>query len=66
MIINAAAVDSRIKAESLIGKKIVWETSAKKVVNGKITGAHGRNGCMKAVFEQGMPGQSIGNKVKID
>ena len=66
IIVNAATIDSRIKAESLIGKKVVWETPAKKVVSGKVSGTHGRNGSMKVLFEQGMPGQSIGNKVKIE
>ncbi len=53
-------------AAKLLGKQVVWTTPAGKDIRGKITGTHGRNGCVKALFESGVPGQAVGTKVKID
>lgn len=66
MVLSIAGVDSREKAEKLIGKKVVWKSPAGKALAGKIASAHGNSGAVKAIFETGMPGQSLGQKVSIE
>ena len=66
MIIQVNDADSKEKASELVGKKVMWKTSAGKVINGKIASAHGNSGALRVIFETGMPGQSIGTKVNIE
>lgn len=68
MILKIEKFESKEKAKSLIGKTVVWTSpgKGKKEIKGKITAAHGNKGCVRASFEKGMPGQSIGEKVKIE
>ena len=66
MIVQVSSVDSKDKASKLVGKKAVWKTSAGKVINGKIASIHGNSGALRVIFETGMPGQSIGTKIKIE
>ncbi|MBI2654781.1 50S ribosomal protein L35ae [Candidatus Woesearchaeota archaeon] len=66
MIVQISDVDSREKAAQLIGKKVIWKTSAGKEISGKVASAHGNSGALRVIFETGMPGQSIGSKVKIE
>ena len=54
------------RAKSLIGKKVVWISPAKREINGEIKTTHGNKGCMRVHFEKGMPGQAIGTKVRIE
>jgi len=54
------------KANALIGKKVVWSSPAKKEIKGLVKSAHGCKGALRVLFEKGMPGQSIGQKVKIE
>jgi len=67
MVIEIESVDSVEKAEKLIGKTVTWTAPGKnqKVLSGKISAAHGAKGTVRAIFETGMPGQSLGQKVKI-
>lgn len=65
MIVRVDSVNTRAKAEKLVGKKVVWESPAKKKVNGEIKSAHGNKGAIRVLFENGMPGQSIGDKVSV-
>jgi len=65
MIIIADGVDSREKAEKLIGKKVAFNTG-KKDIFGEVASAHGSKGAVRVIFEKGMPGQAIGAKVKIE
>ena len=65
MIIKAKGIDTREKAEKLIGKKVVYNTG-KKEIKGKISAAHGNQGALRAIFETGMPGQAIGKKIKVE
>jgi large subunit ribosomal protein L35Ae len=65
MIIAVEGVDSRDKAEKLVGKEVVYATG-KKDIKGKIASAHGNNGAIRAIFETGMPGQCLGKQVKIN
>ncbi len=64
MIIKAKGMDTREKAEKLIGKKVVYNTG-KKEITGKISAVHGNKGALRALFETGMPGQAIGRKIEI-
>jgi large subunit ribosomal protein L35Ae len=67
MVIRAEGVKDRKKAESLAGKTVVFTTeSGKQQIKGKISGAHGNKGAVKARFEKGMPGQAIGKQVSIE
>ncbi|MFO8015994.1 MAG: 50S ribosomal protein L35ae [Candidatus Woesearchaeota archaeon] len=66
MVLEAEGTDSREKAEKLVGKKAVWKSPAGKEIKGEIRAAHGNKGAVRAIFEKGMPGQSIGTKVVIE
>ena len=67
MIIQISEIDTKEKAEKLIGKKVSWHAPGKnkKILSGKITAVHGGKGAVRAIFETGMPGQSLGQKVVI-
>ena len=66
MILLVNSVDNKEKASKLVGKKVVWKTSAGKQLIGKVASAHGNSGALRVIFETGMPGQSIGSKVDIE
>lgn len=66
MIIKIKNINTKEKAKELIGKTILWITPLKKQIKGKITNIHGNSGCVRALFEKGMPGQSLTQKVKIE
>ncbi len=66
MIILVNEIDSKEKANALIGKKVIWSSPAKKEIKGAVKAAHGCKGALRVLFEKGMPGQSIGQKVKIE
>lgn len=68
MIILVDGIDNREKAEKLVGKKVEWNAPGKnkKILTGKVASAHGRKGAVRAIFETGMPGQAIGQKVKLN
>lgn len=66
MIIQVGGVDSKEKAGQLVGKKVIWKTSAGKELNGQISSVHGNSGALRVRFDTGMPGQSIGSKVSIE
>ena len=66
MVIVVEGVDSKDKAAKLVGKNVVWTSPAKKEIKGEIRAAHGNKGAVRVLFEKGMPGQSISNKVKIE
>ena len=55
----------RADAEKFIGREISWTSPAGKVIKGKVSGAHGNKGLVRAIFEKGLPGQAIGTKVEI-
>ena len=66
MIIAVNGIDSREKANQIVGKKVIWKTSAGKELQGKVASAHGNSGALRVIFEHGMPGQSMGTKVVIE
>ena len=66
MIIQVLGVD-KSKAETLVGKQVLYtcEGKDKKQILGEIRAAHGNSGAMRVLFERGMPGQAIGQKVEV-
>ena len=65
MIIIIQGINNKEQAEQLKEKKVVYNTG-KKDITGKISSAHGNKGAVRAIFETGMPGQAIGQKVTIE
>jgi large subunit ribosomal protein L35Ae len=65
LVVTVSDVDSKDKASKLVGKKVIFNTGKKDIV-GKVNAIHGNSGALRAVFEQAMPGQSLGKKVKIE
>lgn len=67
VIIKIENIDSKEKAKEFIGRKVEWKTPGKKnkVLVGEITSTHGNKGLVRARFEKGVPGQMIGEEVKI-
>ncbi|MBW2988915.1 50S ribosomal protein L35ae [Candidatus Woesearchaeota archaeon] len=66
MIVVVKNVESREKASELVGKKVTWKSPAGKEIKGEVRSAHGNSGALRVLFERGMPGQSISNKVVIE
>ena len=64
MIVVVDGVDSKEKAQSLVGKTVVYDTG-KKEIKGEVRSSHGNKGAIRVLFETGMPGQAIGQTVKI-
>jgi len=61
--------DSPEEAEKFIGKTVTWISPGKNKVkiSGKISALHGRKGNVRAIFsEKGLPGQALGQKIKIE
>ncbi|MEK6820753.1 MAG: 50S ribosomal protein L35ae [Nanoarchaeota archaeon] len=56
---------NRAEAEKLAGKNVEWKSPAGKVIKGKISGAHGNKGLVRAIFERGLPGQAVTTPVEI-
>ena len=66
MVVLADGCDTKEKAAKLVGKTVIWTSPAKKEIKGKITAAHGNSGAVRVLFEKGMPGQSVGSRIKIE
>ena len=65
MIVQVDGVDSKEKAAKLIGKSVVWKSTAGKELKGKVSKEHGNKGAVRVIFDTGMPGQSLSGKVSI-
>ncbi len=65
LIIEVPGYNSREKASSLVGKKVIAKISQRKTLVGVISGVHGNSGRVRARFDQGIPGQFIGKRVEI-
>ena len=64
MIIKPEGSTTKEDAQKLVGKKVLYNTG-KKEMQGKVASAHGNSGAIRVIFETGMPGQAIGQKVKL-
>ncbi len=56
---------SRDEAKKLAGKHVSWKSPAGKIINGKISDAHGNKGLVRAIFETGLPGQAVTTEVEV-
>ncbi len=65
MLIEVTGVNSKEEASKLIGKSVSWTSPAGKLIKGKVSGAHGNKGVVRAIFEKGLPGQSVTTDVDI-
>lgn len=58
--------DNVEEAKKGIGKTVAWTSPSGKIIKGVISALHGRKGNVRAIFsEKGLPGQALGQKVKI-
>ncbi len=64
-LLEVEGTKNRKDAEKLVGKEVLWKSPAGKIINGKISGAHGGKGIVRAIFEKGLPGQAITTGVEI-
>lgn len=64
-VVEINEIDSKEKASTLAGKRVVWKTSTGKEIVGKITKAHGNKGAVLTRFNKGLPGQAVGTTVEI-
>lgn len=64
-LIEVEGVASKEAAEKLVGKGVVWKSPAGKEIKGKVSGAHGNKGVVRAIFEKGLPGQAVTTNVEI-
>ena len=56
---------SREEAVKAVGKMVSWKSSSGKVINGKVSSAHGNKGLVRAIFEKGLPGQAMTDEVEV-
>ena len=68
MVLTINDVTTKDAAKKFVGKKVVWNCPGKdkKTIAGKVSAAHGNSGCVRAIFERGMPGQSLGTEVSVE
>lgn len=68
LIVVVPGVDKLEKAKQLLGKSAVWMAPGKKktAIKGKVSSTHGNKGALRVIFERGLPGQSLGQEVKIE
>lgn len=59
------AAKTRKEAEKFVGQSVEWKSPAGKIIKGKIAGAHGGKGLVRAIFEKGLPGQAITTEVEV-
>lgn len=64
-LIEVDGVTKKAEAEKLVGKEVTWKSPAGKIITGKVSGAHGNNGVIRAIFQIGLPGQAISTPVEI-
>ena len=64
-LIQVEGSTDRTSAEKLVGKVVTWKSPAGKEIKGKISGAHGNKGVVRAIFEKGLPGQAITTEVEV-
>tara|TARA_Y100000310_G_scaffold302985_1_gene340881 strand:- start:255 stop:512 length:258 start_codon:yes stop_codon:yes gene_type:complete len=63
-LIDVGAKD-RKDAGKFVGKEVEWKSPAGKIIKGKVSGAHGNGGIVRAIFEKGLPGQAVTMEVEI-
>ena len=66
MLVEVEGVDSKEKAEKMVGKKLIWLSSGNKKIEGKFIAVHGGKGVLRAKFERNLPGQAIATRVEVE
>jgi large subunit ribosomal protein L35Ae len=56
---------SRDEAKKMAGREVSWKSPGGKIINGKISDAHGNKGLVRAIFERGLPGQAITTEIEV-
>lgn len=66
-VVEVEGIESKEKARTLVGKKVVWKSPAGKVHEGFISSIHGNKGHIRVFFEPGksLPGQAINQEVEV-
>jgi large subunit ribosomal protein L35Ae len=64
-ILKIDSIDTKVKAEKMIGKEVSWKSPSGKEIKGIVKATHGNSGCFRAIFERGLPGQAINTEVDI-
>ena len=54
-LIEVSGVKTKKDAEKFVGKEVIWNSPAKKIIKGKIASTHGNSGVLRAIFEKGLP-----------
>jgi len=65
VIIAVEGVSTRKQASALVGRRVLWKSPSGKKFRGVIVAPHGNKGRVRARFEDGIPGQAIGDRVEI-
>lgn len=66
IVILIDGIKSKEDTKKVLNKKVVWTTPSGKEIIGETVKAHGNKGAVLARFTKGLPGQSIGTKVKVE
>ena len=64
-IIQPDKTETKEKALKFVGKQVEWKNKEGTVIKGKVASAHGCKGCVRVIFERGLPGQAVATKVEI-
>lgn len=64
-LVEVDGVSNRDGAQKLVGKAVEWKSPAGKIILGRVSGAHGSKGVVRAIFERGLPGQAITTGVEV-
>ena len=65
MIISVENVSDKESAQALVGKSVKYHTGKKDIL-GKVASSHGNSGCVRVIFDTGMPGQAVGQAVTLN
>ncbi|MAG52804.1 MAG: 50S ribosomal protein L35ae [Nanoarchaeota archaeon] len=63
IVIKVQGVKTIKDTEKLLKKAVSWTSPGGKEIKGTISASHGNSGCVRAIFERGLPGQALGQKV---
>jgi len=65
-LLEVEGVKTKAEAQKLVGKQVVWKSTAGTKVMGRITAPHGSKGTVRAKLERGLPGQALGTSAKVE